>query len=94
MVTFCFSVSNIEEAVNSPTGQAYIQVFFTATKSYGGATAMAAVVTILTFFNAMNNVASASRQLYAFARDKGVPFSPFFSYVCPSNSRIRRVSKH
>lgn len=94
MLTFCFSVSNIEEAVNSPTGQPYIQVFFTATKSYGGATAMSAVVTVLTFFNAMNNVASASRQLYAFARDKGVPFSPLLSYVCLCNSRSRRCSTH
>lgn len=81
MVTFCFSVGNIEEAVTSPTGQAYIQVFYTATKSRSGATAMSSIVTLLTFFNAVNNVASASRQLYAFARDNGLPFSSFLSYV-------------
>lgn len=81
VVTFCFSVGDISEAVESPTGQAYIQVFYTATKSRGGATAMSSIVTFLTFFNAMNNIASASRQMYAFARDNGLPFSSFLSYV-------------
>ncbi|KAG6988546.1 PAN2-PAN3 deadenylation complex subunit PAN3 [Physcia stellaris] len=86
MVTFCFSVGDISEAVESPTGQAYIQVFYTATKSRGGATAMSSIVTLLTFFNGVNNIASASRQMYAFARDNGLPFSSYLSYVKPGRA--------
>ena len=29
----------------------------------------------------MSNMATASRQLFAFARDKGLPFSPWFAHI-------------
>jgi amino acid transporter len=37
----------------------------------------------MAIFGCVNMVATCSRQLYAFARDNGVPFSAFLSYVRP-----------
>lgn len=87
-LTFCFSVGNIEDAVNNATGQPYIQVVVTATNSYGGATAMSALMILLAFINTINSVASSSWQLYAFARDRGLPFSSFLSYVRSSHPHL------
>lgn len=42
---------------------------------------MTVVIATMTLCNTVNIVASASRQLYAFARDRGLPFSEMLSYV-------------
>lgn len=42
---------------------------------------MSVFVTITFFFSLLTCVATASRQLYAFARDKGVPFHAWFASV-------------
>ncbi|KAL8754835.1 MAG: hypothetical protein Q9199_004056 [Rusavskia elegans] len=83
ILTFCFSVGDIESAISTPTGQPYIQVFYNATGSRAGTTVMTVIIASMTLCNTVNNVASASRQLYAFARDRGLPFSPVLSYVKP-----------
>ncbi|KAM5454202.1 hypothetical protein MaudCBS49596_002215 [Microsporum audouinii] len=46
-----------------------------------GATAMTAIMTSLSIFCGMTNMATASRQLFAFARDNGLPFGKFFQKV-------------
>ncbi|KAL9011195.1 MAG: hypothetical protein Q9173_003943 [Seirophora scorigena] len=83
VLTICFAVDDIESVLSSPTGQPYIQIFFNTTGSRAGTSAMTAVIATMTLCNAVNNVASASRQLYAFARDRGLPFSGFLSQVHP-----------
>ncbi|KAL8882745.1 MAG: hypothetical protein Q9198_000309 [Flavoplaca austrocitrina] len=83
VLTFCFSVGDVEAALSSPTGQTYIQVFYNATGSRAGTTFMTVVIATMTLCNIVNNVASASRQLYAFARDRGLPCSSTLSYVKP-----------
>ncbi|KAI4219915.1 MAG: hypothetical protein L6R36_007991 [Xanthoria steineri] len=83
VLTFCFSVGDIESALSSPTGQPYIQVFYNATNSRTGTTVVTVVIATMTLCNTINNVASASRQLYAFARDRGLPFASTLSYVKP-----------
>jgi choline transport protein len=42
---------------------------------------MTAVMIILSVANGMTNMATASRQLFAFARDNGVPFAGWFQKV-------------
>lgn len=39
---------------------------------------MASILVILSQFCAVTNMATASRQLFSFARDEGVPFHAFF----------------
>ncbi|KAL9594716.1 MAG: hypothetical protein Q9219_006880 [cf. Caloplaca sp. 3 TL-2023] len=76
-------MGDIKSALSSPTGQPYIQVLFNATGSHVGTTVLIVLVMTMTLCNTINNVAAASRQLYAFARDQGLPFS---SFVKPSRA--------
>jgi amino acid transporter len=62
-------------------GYPFIQVFAEGTQSIGGATTMTSILIILSTFCCITNIATASRQLFAFARDQGIPFSSFFAYV-------------
>ena len=55
--------------------------------SVAGATAMTAVVLVLTWACATGITTTASRMTWSFARDKGTPFSGILSYV----SRTRRI---
>jgi choline transport protein len=81
LITFCFCVGNVDDVLSTPTGYPFIQVFYNATLSTGGASGMTAIMIVLSIFCGMTNMATASRQLFAFARDKGVPFSQFFQNV-------------
>lgn len=83
IITYCFCLGDLGEVLGSPTGFPYMQVFFNSTQSVGGATAMAVLVTFISFFSNLTLVATASRQLYAFARDDAVPFSAWFARVPP-----------
>lgn len=44
---------------------------------------MTLILTLSAIANAMTNMATASRQLWAFARDGGVPFHSWFARVQP-----------
>lgn len=79
--TFCYTVGDVESVLATKTGYPFIQVFYNATKSRAGATAMTSIMTLLSIFCGMANMTTASRQLFAFARDNGVPFNRFFQKV-------------
>ena len=64
----------------------YIDVFYNTTQNKAGASVMAALITLMCLCSTMSAVATASRQMFAFARDKGLPFS---SFLC----RVRTFSK-
>lgn len=66
----------------------FIQVFYNATGSYAGATVMSCILLVMSVFGCVAVIATNSRQLFAFARDHGVPFSRVFATVSPSNSNI------
>jgi amino acid transporter len=80
-IAILFSVGDIQAALDSPTGYPFIEIFFSATHSRSGTTAMAVVLIVLIICATFGYVASASRQLWAFARDRGVPFSKQVSHV-------------
>jgi choline transport protein len=61
----------------------FIQVFANGTQSVAGATVMTAILIVLSIFCSITNIATASRQLFAFARDQGVPFASLFASVPP-----------
>lgn len=81
LITFCFAIGNVDEVMSTPTGFPYIQVFYNTTESLAGATAMSSFILFLGICQLLTTVATASRQLYAFARDLGVPFAPWVSKV-------------
>jgi choline transport protein len=80
-ITFMFTVGNVENALASPTGQPYIEVILNATQSKGATIAMTVLLTLLLLFCAINQVTTSSRQLFAFARDNGLPYSAFLARV-------------
>ncbi|UDD57212.1 hypothetical protein AFCA_004721 [Aspergillus flavus] len=75
VVTYAFCVGNIDEVLESQTGFPFIQVFLNSTGSVKAATGMTVVIMVMQFCAAISNVATTSRQVYAFARDQGLPFS-------------------
>ncbi|RHZ61408.1 hypothetical protein CDV55_106192 [Aspergillus turcosus] len=81
IVTLAFCVGDIDHVLESQTGFAFIQVFVNSTGSVRAATGMTVVIMVMQFCAAISNVATASRQVYAFARDKRLPFSNFLSKV-------------
>lgn len=72
---------DLPAVLSTPLGQPWIQVLYNATGSKAGTLVMTVVVWVLLVFCCVNQVTTTSRQLFAFARDKGVPFSPFLAYV-------------
>jgi hypothetical protein len=56
-----------------------ITLFFNATKSHAATNGMTAILIINLTAGAISALAAASRQLWAFARDHGVPFSGLIS---------------
>ncbi|MCJ1237280.1 hypothetical protein MMC14_005265 [Varicellaria rhodocarpa] len=81
VLTFSFCVGDLQTALTSPTGYDFIEVFYNATNSRVGATIMTAVIITLVICASFGFLASASRQTWAFARDHGLPFSPFLAHV-------------
>lgn len=81
LITFCCVLGSIDDALASPTKQAYLYVFYNSTKSVAGASVMGALVITMAVFCNLSITATSSRQLFAFARDQGIPFSNTFAYV-------------
>lgn len=84
MITVLFCLGDYETALTTPTGYPIIQVVLGATGSRAATTAM----TCFIFFNGLiamfSSLASVTRLIWAFARDKGLPFSDSLGLVHPT----------
>ncbi|KAF2028377.1 amino acid transporter [Setomelanomma holmii] len=81
LCTFCMFVGNVADILTTPTGQPYIQVFYNVTQSKAGTSVMSSILIVMAIFGCVTNVATSSRQVWAFARDKGLPFSEWLAYL-------------
>ena len=81
LITYCFCLTDLAEAFKSPTGYPFIEVFAHATGSPQGGAALTCVLIVLIVFSVTNYMASCSRQVFAFGRDKGFPFYMWMSKV-------------
>ena len=63
-VTLMFCLGDIDSAVNSPTGQPYIEVVLNATQSLPATKILAVIVLILVVSCSVNGVTTTSRQLW------------------------------
>jgi amino acid transporter len=77
VITFAFCVGDLDAAVSPSYSYAYIGTFYTATGNKAGSTVMACLIILMCLCSTISNVATASRQMFAFARDRGMPFSTF-----------------
>lgn len=80
-VTLIFTMGDIDSLFASVTRQPFIQQFYNATQSYGATNTMTAIVIILLAACCVSEVATASRQIWSFARDRGLPGSRWLSQV-------------
>jgi choline transport protein len=81
MIALLFCLGDINDALTSPTGFPFIEIFRQATNSNAGTTVMTCLIMSLMIAAAIGIMATASRLLWSFARDNGVPFSNYISRV-------------
>jgi choline transport protein len=81
LIALLFCLGNIDDALTSPTGFPFIEIFVQATNSISAATGMTCVILIIIIAAAIGIMATASRLLWSFARDNGVPGSKYISRV-------------
>ena len=94
VIAVLFVTVDVQSALTSATGAIgypYMDIFYTATGSKGGASAMAAIIIFMTQFGAIAALATSSRLIWSFARDRGLPFWRHISRVS-SYLRIRGES--
>lgn len=83
IITFCFCVTDYEALVKSDFMFPIIRLVNEATGSKAGAVVMGSLLLILLYFSTVTTVASSSRQIWAFSRDQGFPFSNWIRQVRP-----------
>ncbi|MCJ1299474.1 hypothetical protein MMC08_002266 [Hypocenomyce scalaris] len=81
VLAFCFCIGDLNNALTSPTGYDFIEVFNNATNSNAATSVMTSVLITLVICASFGFLASSSRQTWAFARDRGLPYSDYLAYV-------------
>ncbi|KAB2579998.1 putative sterigmatocystin biosynthesis monooxygenase stcW [Lasiodiplodia theobromae] len=83
-IAFCLG-SDPSSILSTPTGYPLIQMFANATspgnENFRAATAMCSIIILACIAATINVLTSASRMLWAFARERGLPFSSWLSRV-------------
>lgn len=80
LTTLLFSIPDVEAAIDDPTGYPFLWVFQQSMPTRG-TNALTIIVLVLVIASNISFNASTSRQTYAFARDKGLPFSDWIAHV-------------
>lgn len=82
MLTYVYSIQDLQlQIIDSDAAYPFIDVFQHAVGSKAGAIGMTVPVIILSICVAINAMAAASRQAWAFSRDEGLPFPSWWSKV-------------
>lgn len=103
VITLCFTITDPKALLDSDTGFPFIQLFFNVTHSYTATNIMTAIIIINIVSAVISEIATASRQIWSFARDDGFPFSNFLKKVsrpvpgerkCPCETIFSTISRH
>lgn len=81
LIAICYCIGDIEAVLSTPTGYPFIQIFYNTTGSLAATNAMTAFIIILSASSCITIMSGSSRQLFAFARDDGLPFSKWVARV-------------
>ena len=92
ILTLCFTLGDAEAILATPTGFPFIQIFYNTTQSYSATNVMVTILIVTLTSSAISEVATASRQLWSFARDNGLPFSSMLSYVSEKQRNSDNIS--
>jgi choline transport protein len=82
LISYMFMITDVEAALGDASGYPHLWVFAQAV-SPGGVVALNAIPTVLIFAGTLTFNLSTSRQTWAFARDRGLPFSDWIGHVDP-----------
>lgn len=86
LVALAFTVGdNLQEVLDTPTGQPWVQILWNATQSKTPTIIFMVLVCCFLTFSAINTSVASSRQFFAFARDGGLPFSGWIRRVSPTH---------
>lgn len=81
LIAVLFCLGNITDALNTPTGYPFMEIFSSATRSTNGGTGMIVVIVAAMIFATFGTLATSSRMLWAFARENALPGSCYISRV-------------
>ncbi|KAF6818210.1 amino acid transporter [Colletotrichum plurivorum] len=81
VVVLLFSTGSLDSLLSTPTGFPFMQIYLDATKSRPASTVMSLMLIMVATAATVGGIASSSRTLWAFARDKAVPFDSYFSHI-------------
>ena len=89
IICLLFTLGDLEAALSSPTGYPIIEVLSQATNSNAGTTVLMSFLIFSGIIALFSSLASVSRLVWAFARDGGLPFPKFFSYVSSAHPNFQ-----
>ena len=81
-----FCIGDFDAALNTPTHYAFMEIFYQAVQNLTGAALMTSIVIALSLCATVGQAASASRQLWAFSRDRAVPGWKYLQRVDPTSA--------
>jgi amino acid transporter len=81
LITFVFCIPNINAVI--VLNQPILQVIYNISGSYSAACILGSLLLVLIAAATITNIATASRQAWAFARDRGFPYSSWIMKVDP-----------
>ena len=73
ILAMLFARGDLSTLENPPSGYAFIEIYYQATYSVAGTAIMASFILIMQFCATISVQTSASRMLWSFSRDMGVP---------------------
>jgi choline transport protein len=82
LMCLLFVAGNIDDVIASPAGP-LLAILYNATSSRAGAICLLMFPLVCTVFATIAIMTTSSRMAWAFARDRGLPASKFFSKVHP-----------
>ena len=81
VITLCFTLGDVQSVLATKTGYPFIQIFYNATHSLEATNVMTTIFIIVFISAVISEIATSSRQLWAFARDGGLPASAWIAKV-------------
>lgn len=83
-IVLLFGLGDLQSLLASKIGFPFMQLFLNVTRSPAGASILAVIVSLIAMAANAAGTTSTSRTAWAFARDRGLPSSKFFSVVNPT----------
>ncbi|KAL6916682.1 hypothetical protein FSHL1_008130 [Fusarium sambucinum] len=83
ILVMLFCLTDLPSIVATNTGLPIVELIFQSTGSRAGTTFLTLMLAICFIHGTNGSITSASRLLFAMARDKGVPYHSYFSHIHP-----------